>query len=250
MTNTEFEKLILDHLDIVKIIASKIYARIHWAVDLRDLIHSGILGLIDAARKYDSSRHVKFSTYASLRIRGAIVDELRNLDWASRCQRQKIKTLEHAFEALETQLGRPPNEEEMAKSLGMSLIEFQELRNESVSGGIGVFRIGIDDDDEITDSKMMKYYIDETYESPALAVEKEEMKNLLSGFIKALPDKEKLVLSLYYQENLNLEEIGKVLELTNSRISQIRSTAILRLRNRLIEIARKNKVSVREMFAG
>ena len=177
MTNTEFEKLILDHLDIVKIIASKIYARIHWAVDLRDLIHSGILGLIDAARKYDSSRHVKFSTYASLRIRGAIVDELRNLDWASRCQRQKIKTLEHAFEALETQLGRPPNEEEMAKSLGMSLIEFQELRNESVSGGIGVFRIGIDDDDEITDSKMMKYYIDETYESPALAVEKEEMKN-------------------------------------------------------------------------
>lgn len=250
MTDAEFEKLVLDHLDIVKIIASKIYARIHWTVDLGDLIHTGILGLIDAARKYDPNRGVKFSTYASLRIKGAIMDELRNLDWASRCQRRKIKTMEHAFDTLEAQLGRPPNEEEMAESLDMTLAEFQELRDQSEGAGIGVFRIGLDDEADITDNKLLKYYIDETYDSPALVLEKEEMQNLLAGFIKALPEKEKLVLSLYYQEDLNLEEIGKVMDLTDSRISQIRSAAILKLRNRLIETARKNKVTVREMFTG
>lgn len=250
MTNAEFEKLVLDHLGIVKIIASKIYTRIHWAVDLGDLVHSGILGLIDAARKFEPSRGIKFSTYASLRIRGAIMDELRNLDWASRTQRQKIKAMAQAFDTLEAQLGRPPNEEELAENMGMPLAQFQELRDESGGAGIGVFRLSIDDETDITDSKMLKYYIDETCASPALVMEKEEMKNLLAGFIKALPDKEKLVLSMYYQEDLNLEEIGKIMALTDSRISQIRSAAILKLRHQLIEAARKNKVTVRDMFAG
>ncbi|MCU0290285.1 MAG: sigma-70 family RNA polymerase sigma factor [Acidobacteria bacterium] len=168
MKNAEFEKRVLDHLDMVKVIAAKIYARIHWSVDLGDLIHTGILGLIDAAGKYDPGRGVKFSTYASLRIKGAILDELRNLDWASRCQRQKIKAMEHAFEILETQLGRPPHEEEMAQSLDMSLAEFQELRDQSEGNGIGVFRINIDEEADITDNKMLKYYIDETQGSPAM----------------------------------------------------------------------------------
>lgn len=248
MTNTEFEKQVLDHLDIVKLIASRIYNRIHWTVDLGDLVHTGILGLIYAARKYDPARGVKFSTYASLRIKGAILDELRNLDWASRRQRQKIKAVENAFETLEAQLGRPAAEEEVAKSLNMSLAEFQDLRDEAGDAGIGVFRIDTDDEANITDSKMLKYYIDETHESPDLVMEKEEMKNLLVGFMKALPEKEKLVLSLYYLEDLNLKEIGKVMDLTDSRISQLRTGAILRLRARLAEVARKNKVPARQMF--
>lgn len=248
MTNAEFEKQVLDHLDIVKIIASRIHARIHWAVDLADLVHTGILGLIDAARKYDPARGVKFSTYASLRIKGAILDELRNLDWASRRQRQKIKAMENAFETLEAQLGRPAGEEEVAESLNMSLAEFQGLRDEAGDAGIGVFRIGVDDEANITDSKLLKYYIDETHDSPDLVMEKEEMRNLLVGFMKALPEKEKLVLSLYYLEDLNLKEIGKVMDLTDSRISQLRTGAILRLRARLAEAARKNKVPAWEMF--
>lgn len=248
MTNAEFEKQVLDHLDIVKIIASRVHTRIHWAVDLADLVHTGVLGLIDAARKYDPARGVKFSTYASLRIKGAILDELRNLDWASRRQRQKIKAVENAFETLEAQLGRPAGEEEVAESLGISLAEFQGLRDEAGDAGIGVFRIGADDEANITDSKMLKYYIDETRESPDLVMEKEEMKKLLVEFIKALPEKEKLVLSLYYLEDLNLKEIGKIMDLTDSRICQLRTGAILRLRARLADAARKNKVRARDMF--
>ncbi len=248
MTNVEFEKQVLDHLGIVKIIASRIHTRIHWTVDLPDLVNTGILGLIDAVRKYDPARGVKFSTYASLRIKGAIIDELRNLDWASRRQRQKIKAVESAFETLEAQLGRPAGEEEVAESLNMSLAEFQGLRDEAGDAGIGVFRIDSEDEANISDAKTLKYYIDETRESPDLVMEKEEMKKLLVEFIKALPEKEKLVLSLYYLEDLNLKEIGKIMDLTDSRISQLRTGAILRLRARLAEIALKNKVRARDMF--
>lgn len=247
MERADFEKQVLDNLDIVKIIATKIHARIPYGIELADLVHSGILGLIDAVGKYDVSKGVKFATYASLRIRGAILDELRNLDWASRTLRQKIKDVENAFETLEIELGRPPSEDEVAESLHMSLPEFQKILDESKGVGIGVFRISGEDEANITDGKMIKYYADDESVSPVMMLEKEEMKKMLTAMMKNLPAKEQLVLSLYYIEDLNLKEIGKIMELTESRISQIRSAAVLRLRARLAEMAGRDNVRVREI---
>ncbi|MCP4152381.1 MAG: FliA/WhiG family RNA polymerase sigma factor [bacterium] len=247
MDNTEFEKQVLDNLKIVKIIASRVYSRIPAGIEMDDLVHTGILGLIDAVRKYDPTRGTKFSTYASLRIRGAILDELRNLDWASRSLRQKIKEVENAFESLEIKMGRPPKEEEVADSLHMSLTEFHKLLDESRGVGVGVFRIAADDEGNVSGEKMLKLYMDEEDQSPVVVVEKEEMKKLIGKFLDELPKKEQLVLSLYYLEQLNLKEIGKIINLTESRISQIRTSAILRLRGKLTDLAEKNRVSPLEI---
>jgi RNA polymerase sigma factor for flagellar operon FliA len=248
MDKAAFEKQVLDNLKIVKIIASKIHARIPAGIELTDLVHTGVLGLIDAVRKYDPGKGTKFSTYASLRIRGAILDELRNLDWASRSLRQKIKEVENAFETLEMKLGRPPKEEEVAKSLVMSIPEFHKLLDESRGVGIGVFRISSEDEANIANGKMLKYYAADNQESPVLVLENEEMKKILAGFIKQLPEKEKVVLNLYYLEDLNLKEIGKIMDLTESRISQIRTAAILRLRGKITDMAKKHNVTDREIL--
>ena len=248
MNKKEFENYVLDHLYIVKIIASKLHARIPSGIELEDLVHSGILGLIDAVKKYDPVRGTRFPAYASLRIRGAILDELRHLDWASRSLRQKIKEVQNAFETLEMKIGRPPNEEEVAESMNLQLPEFQKLLNDSRGVGIGVFRISIEDEANLDDKKMVKYFIDEESLSPALLMEKNEMKELVSSFIKELPKKEQLVLNLYYLEDLNLKEVGKIMDLTESRISQIRAAAVLRLRAKLSEEAGKNRVNTREVL--
>ncbi len=241
MRKEEFEKTVLDNLYIVKIIASKVHARLPFGIELDDLVHTGILGLIDAVKKYDPTKGTRFSTYASLRIKGAILDELRNLDWASRSLRQKIKEIESAFESLEVKMGRPPKEEEVAESLGISLQEFQKLLNESRGVGIGVFRIDIEDEANITDRKVLKYFTDEESSSPDLVMEKEELIKLIALMIDELPEKDRMVLNLYYLDDLNLKEVGKVMDLTESRISQIRTSAILRLRSKLGVLARQKK---------
>ncbi len=247
MKKEEFEKQILDHLYIVKIIAGKLHARIPGGVELDDLIHTGILGLIDAVKKYDPSKGTRFSTYASVRIKGAILDELRNLDWASRSLRQKIKEVENAFESLEIKLGRPPKEEEVSESLGISLKEFQKLLGESRGVGIGVFRISIEDEANLSDDDSVKFHLHSDTDTPDLVLEKKELRDLVASFIKELPEKEQLVLNMYYLDDLNLKEVGKVLDLTESRISQIRTTAILRMRAKLADAARKNRVHEKEV---
>lgn len=248
MNNAEFEKQVLNNLHIVKIIASQLYARIPSGVELEDLVHTGVLGLIDAVGRYDPTKGTRFATYASLRIRGAILDELRNLDWASRSLRQKIKEVENAYEALEMKLGRPPKEDEVANSLNMSLPKFHKLLNESRGVGIGVFRLPTQEEVNITDEEMLSYYMEEQHTSPVLIMEKNEMKEMIAGFIKDLPQKEQLVLSLYYLDDLNLKEVGKIMNLTESRISQIRTSAILRLRAKLAEVAQQNRVQTREVL--
>lgn len=248
MNQAEFEEQVLNHLYIVKIIASKLYARIPSGIELEDLVHTGVLGLIDAVGRYDPAKGTRFATYASLRIRGAILDELRNLDWASRSLRQKIKEVGNVYEAMEMKLGRPPNEDEVADSLNMSMPEFHKLLSESRGVGIGVFRMPAQDEANITDEEMINYYMDEHSTSPDLMMEKSEMKGMISGFIKELPQKEQLVLSMYYLDDLNLKEVGKIINLTESRISQIRTSAILRLRAKLAEVASRNRVRIRELL--
>ncbi len=248
MNKAEFEKQVLDHLYIVKIIASKLHSRLPVGIELEDLVHTGVLGLIDAVKRYDPARGTRFPTYASLRIRGAILDELRNLDWASRSLRHKIKEVENAFKNLEIKLGRQPREEEVAESLNMSPSEFHTLLNESRGVAIGVFRLPTGDEANITDEETISYYTDDQSATPALQMEKNEMKEMIAGFIKGLPPREQLVLSMYYLEDLNLKEVGKILDLTESRISQIRTAAILRLRVKLADVARRNRVRTREVL--
>ena len=248
MNQAEFEEQVLNHLHIVKIIACKLYARIPPGIELEDLVHTGVLGLIEAVGRYDPSKGTRFDTYASLRIKGAILDELRNLDWASRNLRQKIKEVENAYETMEMKLGRPPNEDEVADNLNMPLPEFHKLLNKSRGVGIGVFRMPNQDEANITDEEMLSYYLDEHAASPDLMMEKSEMKEMIAGFIKNLPQKEQLVLNMYYLDDLNLKEVGKTMDLTESRISQIRTSAILKLRAKLDQVAKKNQVKTRAVL--
>ncbi len=249
MEKVEFDKKILDNLQLVKIIALKIAVRIPAGIELDDLIHTGILGLIDAINKFDPMKKVKFSTYASLRIRGAILDELRNLDWASRGLRSKIKDIERVYKELEQKLGRPAMDEEVAKEMKMKIGDFYKLLDDSRGVAIGVFRYSQEDELKmVEEDRVLKYFSDEKSNSPTFIVEKEEMKKILAELIDNLPEKEKLVLSLSYIDELNLSEIGEILKLSESRISQIRTSAVLRLRSRIVETATKNGVEMMEVL--
>ncbi len=247
ITKEELERMVLDNLDLVKIIATKISSKLPSGIELDDLIHTGIIGLIESIHRFEPSKGVKFSTFASLRIRGAILDELRNLDWATRTLRKRIKDVEKVYSDMEHELGRPPEIEEVAKKLNMSLDDFNRLLEESKGVGIGVFRY-IEDDNRISENKLLRYYDDPKASSPIFYVEKEELRKKLTEFIEQLPEREKLVLSLYYVDDLNLKEIAKVLNLTESRISQIRSSALLRLRSKLKKMAEDGNVSIKEIL--
>ncbi len=157
MNESEYRQLILDNLKLVRIIALKIMTRLPAGIDLSDLIHTGILGLIDAIKRYDPGKGTKFVTYASLRIRGSILDELRNLDWASRSLRHKIKDVENAFGTLEAELGRAPSEEEVAGSLKMDIGNFHKLLDDAKGYGTGVYRYVNAEKQEIPDETVLSY---------------------------------------------------------------------------------------------
>lgn len=249
MDDQEYRRLILDHLRLVRIIALKIMARLPAGIELNDLVHTGIIGLIDAVKKFDPAKGVKFATYASLRIRGAILDELRNLDWATRTLRQKIKDMEGTFLQLEQQLGRPPTEEEVARSLDLELPAFHHMLDQAKGLGTGVYRHGGGEDEgELAGEQILSYTSDESGGAPELTIEKEEMKKRLGAFIDELPEREKMVLGLYYVDDLNLKEIAAILNLTESRISQIRTAAILRLRGKIADMAARHRVSSRNVL--
>lgn len=235
------DRRILDHIEMVKIIALKISSRLPSHIELDDLIHSGVLGLIDAADKFDEAKGIKFSTYASLRIKGAILDDLRHMDWATRTQRQKIKELDRTTLDLAHRLGRAATEEELATEMNMDVEELYRLLEQSKGMGIGVFRYQEEQEGQLGDERTILFSSDDSAPDPGVEILAEEMKTVLSGLIDLLPEREKMVISLYYQEDLNLKEIGKVMNLTESRISQIRSLALTRIRSALENLARENK---------
>lgn len=248
MNQKEYQQLVLDHLPTVKIIALKIAARLPAGIEFADLIQSGVVGLLNAAARFDPGRGTKFATYASPRIRGAILDELRNLDWASRNLRQKIKDVETVFQVLEKELSRPPSEEEAAARLGMEKDDFLRLLDDARGVGTGVYRMPAADGDSLDEGRLVRIDCSGPESAPPQVLENEEMKKILSGFISALPERERTVLALYYQDDLNLKEIARVLDLTESRISQIRTAAIIRLRGKIAEIARNQQVTEREVL--
>lgn len=227
------EKLILEYTNLVKIVAGRMSIYLGYNVEYDDLVGYGIFGLIDAIDKFNYEKGVKFETYASLRIKGSILDQIRKMDWIPRTIRQRQKKLESAEKILQERYGRMATDEEMSNELGVSLDEYIDWQNQVNMSGV----ISLDDyldqgSDLKADNSTGKLGIS-TYEQPETVVEKEELKVSLAKALDNLTDKEHKVIALYYYEELTLKEISKVLEVSESRVSQLHTRALLKLKEEL-----------------
>jgi RNA polymerase sigma factor for flagellar operon FliA len=234
ITNAQKKKIIQEYAPLVKFIAQKIAIRLPANIELDDLLSAGVIGLMDAIDKYDPARDNKFKTYAEFRIRGAILDELRAQDWIPRSMREKAKGIEKAFVRLEQKFGRQATEKEAAYELNMPLEEFQESLHQCKSVAllsldeVGAFSNG--------DRKSLMGLLEAGKETnPLVQIAGSELRDQLATAIQDLPEKQRMVLSLYYYEDLNLKEIGDILQVTESRVSQLHTQAVLRLRGKLKE---------------
>jgi RNA polymerase sigma factor for flagellar operon FliA len=226
------DEIIIEYAPLIKYIAQKIASRLPSNIELDDLISCGVIGLMDAIEKFDPSRDNKFKTYAEFRIRGGILDELRAQDWVPRSIREKAKIVEKAYAKLESELGRAATDEEMCKELSMSQDEFHDLLNKSKS----VSLMNIEDVAIMSkgDRRLMTSLMENSRNAnPFNAVNYKNAKERIKEGIMSLPEKQRLVLSLYYYEDLNLKEIGQVLDVTESRVSQLHTQAILKLKVKL-----------------
>jgi RNA polymerase sigma factor for flagellar operon FliA len=232
ITPEQKDKLIMEYAPLIKFIAQKIAVRLPSHIELDDLISSGVIGLMDAIEKYDPERDNKFKTYAEFRIRGAILDELRSQDWVPRSVRDKAKLLDRTLVQLEAELGRAPQDEEVAERLNVTVEEYYDLINQVRP--VSVLSI----DETSTFSSVDKVSILNLLEScklnnPFIQLKLKSVKQIVTKAIEELPERQRLVLSLYYYEDLNLKEIGKVLRVTESRVSQLHAQAVVRLRSKL-----------------
>jgi len=223
------EELVKLHITMVKRIAYHLLGRLPQHILLEDLMQAGMIGLIEAARHYDETRGASFETYAGIRIRGHMLDEVRRNDWVPRSVYRNSRTIAVAVKTVENRLGRDAKDHEVAEELGLDLESYHEMLNDSAGAHLYGF-----DDIGVTDDTMK----DESYAGttePITNVLKADMTLRLSQIIDRLPEKERLVLSLYYEQDLNLKEIGDVLGVSESRVSQIHSAATHRIRSRLPE---------------
>ncbi|MCK5683737.1 RNA polymerase sigma factor WhiG [bacterium] len=225
------EELIIKYAPFVKYIAGRIAMNLPSNVEYDDLVGYGIFGLIDAIEKFQPNRQVKFKTYAQTRIRGSIFDELRVLDWAPRSVRQKARQLEKAFIELENRIGRPATDEEISEEMGIGLTELYKLYNET-RGSVLMSLDEVCYEDE-SNTTRINFIEDEKTPTPHAKVEEDEMRGILAGAIGNLSERERLVVTLYYYEELTLKEIGEVLGVSDSRVSQLHTKAVLRLRGKL-----------------
>ena len=225
----ERERLILEHLPQVRLIARRIQERLPENISLDDLVSTGVVGLISAIDKFDPTQNVKLRTYAEYKIRGAILDSLRGLDWAPRQKRQRSKQIEKAISAAEQRLKRAPAEDEVAAQLKIPLEEYHEWLVEI--RGLNIASLECAGGEQGQD--LLNYIPDTTDNLPSTLLERSELERLLTESIDEIPEMERTVLSLYYTEELTLREIAQVVHLHESRISQIKSQAILRLRGKL-----------------
>ena len=224
------DQLISEYLPYVKRIVQRLAVHLPSTVDIDDLMNVGVIGLIQAVDRYDPRRDNKFMTYAIFRIKGAVLSELRARDFLSRSNRRKIRELESAYQRLEQKLGREADDKEIAQELGIELEQVYRTKQMSSISFISLEELGVSSKDE--KEKLMSFLANN--EDDALNLTKlKELKEALAGAIKQLPEKERLVISLYYLDELTMKETGKVLGITESRVSQIHSQAILHLRSRL-----------------
>jgi RNA polymerase sigma factor for flagellar operon FliA len=222
----ERERLILEHMPQVNLIARRIHETLPGSVCLDDLISSGVVGLIMAIDNYDPSQSVKLKTYAEYKIRGAILDSLRGMDWASRHRRKKYKEIEAAISSAEQKLHRPPTEEEIAAELGLTVAEYRARLVEVQGLTLGSLEMTVGSEN----GQDLLSIIPSPDELPSATVERAELERLIARAVDQLPESEKLILALYYQEELTLREIGDIVNLRVSRVSELKTTSILRLR--------------------
>jgi RNA polymerase sigma factor FliA len=228
---TEWEAILSEHLPQVHYLARHVHDRLPKHVPLDDLVHAGVIGLMDAVRKFDPRKEVQFKTYAKFRIRGAILDSLREMDWSPRNLRRKSREVEDASVRLAMALGREPIEQEIAEELNMSLAAFQQLLGELGGLEVGSLQYSPDGSDEGYD--LTEAIADPTEENPFESCLKGELRQHLATAISGLSEREQQILSLYYYEELTMKDIGEVLGVGESRVSQIHSLAIMRLRTQL-----------------
>jgi RNA polymerase sigma factor for flagellar operon FliA len=233
------EKIIRDFLPFIKYTANRFSWRLPPQMTVDDLISSGLMGLLDALEKFEHGR-VKLRTYAEFRIKGSMLDELRSVDWVPRSMKQKINEIKTAHGSLEKKLGRMPDDEEVAEMLEISLDEYYKTL-QSANGAISLRFEDFEDGGPNEGLNILECIPDRQARSPLAMLEEADQKKVLARFISALPEKEKLLLSLYYWDELTMKEIGKVMKLTEGRVCQLHSQALIRLKARM-----SNEMSVKE----
>ncbi|MDH4223091.1 MAG: FliA/WhiG family RNA polymerase sigma factor [candidate division Zixibacteria bacterium] len=225
------QKLLSEYLPLVKSVAGRMAIGFPRSVEIQDLISTGVIGLVEAFSNFDPTRGVKFETYAVPRIRGAILDELRSLDWVPRSTRSKSREIDKAMTKLENKLGRTPTAKELSKSLRIPIEELHSARGDLSSSIV----LSLDDlvykEDDNRQIPRIETIEDDSCNNILSDLEKKEMKSYLVSSIKDLSEQERLVIALYYYEELTLKEIGEVMEISESRVSQIHTKAVLKLRN-------------------
>ena len=231
---TDKSHLLAEHAPLVKRLAHQMKAKLPPSVEVDDLIQAGMIGLLDAVSRYEETHGAQFETYAVQRIRGAMLDELRSSDWLPRSMRQNMRKIEEAMSSLQQRLGRPPNESEVAKQLKLSLAEYQDLLNEG--GGHQLVYYEDFHDGDGNEHFLDRYATDEDGD-PLQALMNSGFRSALIEAIEGLPEREKILMGLYYEQEMNLKEIGAVMGVSESRVCQLHSQAISRLRSNLREKA-------------
>ncbi|NLK26788.1 MAG: FliA/WhiG family RNA polymerase sigma factor [Clostridiales bacterium] len=223
------EKIIIEYAELVKIVAGRLSMYLGYNVEYDDLVGYGIFGLIDAIDKFDYTKGVKFETYASLRIRGAILDQIRKMDWIPRSIRQKQRKIDQAYQSLEQKNGRIATDEELAEELDIPLDELELWQNQTKVTNLISLEEFLDQGSEGS----IEHNLTMSYERPESVVEKQELKELIATTLETLTEKERTVIVLYYYEELTLKEISKILEVSESRISQLHTKALQKMRTKL-----------------
>jgi RNA polymerase sigma factor for flagellar operon FliA len=224
-----YEKIIIEYAGLVKLVAGRLSMYLGHNVEYDDLVGYGTFGLIDAIDKFDYTKGYKFETYASLRIRGAILDQIRKMDWIPRSIRQKQRKIDNAYQALETRYGRNVSDKDVAGELNLTIEELEDWQNQTNITNI----ISLDEFLEQGSESKTEQYFSTTFEQPDRIVERQELKETLARTLDTLTDKEKRVIVLYYYEDLTLKEISKILEVSESRISQLHTKALQKLKMKL-----------------
>jgi len=235
---TERDLVLMEHLPTVRYLARRIHERLPQHVELDDLVSAGVVGLIDAFSKFDHTKKVQFKSYAQFRIRGAILDSLRTLDWSPRELRRKGRAVEEAIRSVTQRVGRAPSEQEIAKEMELTLAEYQLLLGDLKGLEIGSLHMERSED---SGDEELAYIPGSPEDDPLFRCLKGEMKQRLADAIDELPEKERMVLTLYYYEELTMKEIGLTLGVVESRVSQIHSSAVLRLRTALATLRGSSK---------
>jgi RNA polymerase sigma factor for flagellar operon FliA len=244
----ERDRILLEQLPQVRYLARRIHERLPRHVPLEDMVHAGVIGLIDALNKFDRSKRVQFGSYAKFRIRGAILDSLREMDWGPRGLRRKERRVEEAQRTLSLDLSRSPTEMEVAAELNLELREFQQLLTEL--DGLEVSSLHLESPWDGKEEDLCDSLANAPEDTPFFRCMRSEMKELLARAVADLPEKERQVLALYYFEELTMKEVGAVLGIGESRVSQIHSLALVRLRVRLDELMSAAKPASRAAQAG